>query len=104
MIRPHLQMYSPVVLHAGIVNRIIRELGPISQLTPPVPMVSGTITPPRIKSESLGSEDFAQMWSGQSAHLGQELPAGALTKRLAEEALAKLGIFTGSDDLQEEGP
>ena len=78
----------------GIVNRIIRELGPISQLTPPIPMVSGAITPLRIKSESLGSEDFAQMWSGQSAHLGQELPAGALTKRLAEETLAKLGTFT----------
>jgi len=42
----------------------------------------------------LGSEDFAQMWSGQSAHLGQELPAGAITKRLAEETLAKLGTFT----------
>jgi len=74
----------------GIVNRIIREIGPISDLAPPFPLASGALAPLRLKSEAAGSEDFAQMWSGQSAHLGRELPAGELTKRLAAETLAKL--------------
>jgi nitronate monooxygenase len=74
----------------GIVNRIVREVGPISDLAPPFPLASGAVAPLRLKSETSGSEDFAQMWSGQSAHLGRELPAGELTRRLAEETLAKL--------------
>jgi nitronate monooxygenase len=74
----------------GIVNRIIREVGPISDLAPPFPLASGAVAPLRAKSEASGSEDFAQMWSGQSAHLGWELPAGELTKSLAAEALATL--------------
>jgi nitronate monooxygenase len=74
----------------GIVNRIIREIGPISDLAPPFPLASGAVAPLRAKSETSGSQDFAQMWSGQSARLGRELPAGELTKSLAAEALAKL--------------
>jgi nitronate monooxygenase len=77
----------------GIVNRIIREVGPISELAPPFPLASGAIAPLRLKSEAAGSEDFAQMWSGQSAPLGRELPAGELTKRLAAETLAKLATL-----------
>jgi nitronate monooxygenase len=78
----------------GIVNRIIREIGPMSDLAPPFPLASGAVAPLRVKSEAAGSEDFAQMWSGQSAHLGRELPAGELTKRLAAETLAKLDTLT----------
>jgi nitronate monooxygenase len=74
----------------GIVNRIIREVGPMSDLAPAFPLASGAIAPLRSKSEAAGSEDFAQMWSGQSAHLGRELPAGELTKRLMTETLATL--------------
>jgi len=74
----------------GIVNRLVREIGPISDLAPEFPLASGAITPLRQKSEAAGSADFAQMWSGQAARLGRELPAGELTKRLAAEALAKL--------------
>jgi len=88
----------------GIVNRIIRELGPISELAPPFPMASGAITPLRMKSENLGSEDFAQMWSGQSAHLGQELPARALTKQLAAETLAKLDALTRNQAMRQQHP
>jgi nitronate monooxygenase len=79
----------------GIVNRIIREVGPISELAPAFPLASGAITPLRLKSEAAGSADFAQMWSGQSAHLGREMPAGELTKRLAAQTLAKLAALAG---------
>jgi nitronate monooxygenase len=74
----------------GIVNRIVREVGPMSDLTPAFPLAGGAVAPLRSKSEAAGSEDFAQMWSGQSAALGRELPAGELTKLLAAEALALL--------------
>jgi len=70
----------------GIVNRIVRELGPMSDLAPPFPLAGGAISPIRRKSEAAGSEDFAQMWSGQAAGLGRELPAGELTKWLASES------------------
>ena len=79
----------------GIVNRIIREVGPISELAPAFPLASGAIAPLRAKSEAEGSADFAQMWSGQSAHLGREMPAGELTKRLAAQTLAKLAALAG---------
>ncbi|HSI57216.1 MAG TPA: nitronate monooxygenase family protein [Ideonella sp.] len=74
----------------GIVNRAMRELGPISSLAPAFPLAGGALAPLRTKAEAQGSGDFMSLWSGQAASLGRELPAGELTKRLAEEALARL--------------
>ena len=34
--------------------------------------------------------DFTNLWSGQAAPLGRELPAGELTRLLGAEALARL--------------
>lgn len=75
----------------GIVNRIMREVGPISQLAPAFPLAGGALAPLRQKSEPLGSGDFMPLWSGQAARLSRELPAGELTKRLAQEARERLG-------------
>ena len=72
----------------GIVNRIARELGPMSDLAPQFPQAAIAIAPLRKKSEQSGSEDFAQMWCGQAAALCRELPAGELTIRLAAEIAA----------------
>jgi nitronate monooxygenase len=74
----------------GIVNRLVREAGPMSALAPSFPLAGSAITPLRKKSESMGSEDFAQMWSGQSGRLCRELPAGELTRQLASETLTLL--------------
>jgi nitronate monooxygenase len=74
----------------AIVNRIVRELGPMSELAPPFPLAGGGLGPLRAKSEPSGSADFIPLWSGEAARLGRELPAGELTKWLAKEALAKL--------------
>jgi nitronate monooxygenase len=71
----------------GIVNRIVRELGPMSDLAPEFPLAAGAIAPLRKKSEAAGSDDFAQMWSGQ-APARRELPASELTKLLASEISA----------------
>ena len=72
----------------GIVNRLIREVGPMSPLAPPFPLASSAIAPLRKQSEAAGSEDFAQMWSGQAGRLCRELPAGELTRQLAAETLS----------------
>jgi nitronate monooxygenase len=71
----------------AVVNRIVREVGPMSDLAPEFPLASGAVMPLRAKSET---DDFVPMWSGQAARLSPELPAGELTRRLAEETLAKL--------------
>jgi nitronate monooxygenase len=73
----------------GIVNRLIREQGPLSDV-PAFPYASNAIAPLRAAAEKAGSGDFSPLWSGQAAALGRAMPAGELTKRLAQEALERL--------------
>lgn len=70
----------------GIVNRVMREIGPISSLAPAFPRAGGALLPLKAKDDA----DFANLWSGQALRLGVELPAYELTLRLAEQALAQL--------------
>ncbi|AZE49274.1 Enoyl-ACP reductase (FMN) [Pseudomonas chlororaphis] len=70
----------------GIVNRVMREIGPISPLAPAFPLAGGALMPLRAKDEA----DFANLWAGQALRLGLELPAFELTRTLAGQALAKL--------------
>lgn len=74
----------------GIVNRIMREAGPLSDLAPEFPLAGGALAPLRAKAEQQGSGDFTSLWSGQAARLGRELPASELTRTLGEEAQALL--------------
>jgi nitronate monooxygenase len=74
----------------AIVNRIIRELGPMSDEAPEFPLAAAALAPLRSKSETAGSSDFSPLWSGQAAHLARELPAADLTQRLATKTLEKL--------------
>ena len=74
----------------GIVNRVMREVGPISELAPAFPLAGGALAPLRARSEPTGSGDFMNLWSGQAASLARAMPAGELTRRLAEEALTRM--------------
>jgi nitronate monooxygenase len=74
----------------GILNRAMRELGPISPLAPAFPTAGGSLLPLRGHTEPLGSGDFMSLWAGQAAALGREMPAGELTRRLAAETLRAL--------------
>ena len=67
----------------GIVNRIMRELGPISAAAPAFPLATSAIAPLRAKAESQGSGDFSPLWSGQNASGCRQVPAGDLTHELA---------------------
>lgn len=76
----------------GVVNRLIREVGPMSPLAPRFPLASDAVAP--LRNTPSGPTDFAPMWSGQAARLGRDLPAAELTRTLATEAqdlLARLG-------------
>lgn len=74
----------------GIVNRLMREVGPMSGEAPAFPLAGGAVAPLRAASEAKGEGDFSPLWAGQAAGLGREMPAGELTKKLAAEALARL--------------
>jgi nitronate monooxygenase len=69
----------------GIVNRLMREIGPISSLPPEFPLGAGALAPLRAKAEAQGSSDFSPLWSGQAAALGRAVPAAELTRMLAAE-------------------
>jgi len=73
----------------GIVNRVMRELGPMSPLAPSFPLAAGDLVP-LVRSEPGGARDFMNLWSGQAARLARAMPAGELTRRLADETLARL--------------
>jgi nitronate monooxygenase len=74
----------------SLVNRAIRELGPLSREAPAFPDAGGALAPLKARAVANGSGDWGSLWSGQAARLGRELPAGEITRRLAAEALAKL--------------
>jgi nitronate monooxygenase len=71
----------------GVINRLIREVGPITADAPQFPLAAGAIMPLRVKAEAQGSGDFSSLWAGQAAGLGRALPAGELTRTLATDAL-----------------
>jgi len=67
----------------GIVNRLMRELGPMSAAPPEFPLATAAIAPLRVAAESRGSGDFSPLWSGQNASGCREVPAALLTRELA---------------------
>ena len=67
----------------GIVNRMMKELGPISSAAPDFPLATAAIAPLRAKAESCGSGDFSPLWSGQNASGCKEIAAAQLTRELA---------------------
>ena len=79
----------------GIVNRAMREIGPVNAIAPEFPLAAGALAPLRAKAEAMGSGDFSPMWAGQAAGLGRAMPARALTGTLAAEAQALLRRMAG---------
>lgn len=67
----------------GIMNRVMRELGPISALAPAFPLATNAIAPLRAAAEAQGSGDFSPLWCGQNAAGCTEVSAAALVRRLA---------------------
>jgi nitronate monooxygenase len=77
----------------GLFNRVMREIGPIADIAPAFPLAAGALAPLRAKAEAQGSGDFSPLWAGQAAALGRAIPAGELTRKLADEAQRHLRDF-----------
>ena len=67
----------------GIVNRLMKELGPISAAAPSFPLAASAIAPLRAEAERRGSGDFSPLWSGQNSTGCRPIPAAQLTRELA---------------------
>jgi nitronate monooxygenase len=67
----------------GIVNRLMRELGPMSAAAPAFPLAAGALAPLRSAAERRGSGDFSPLWAGEGAVQPREAPASVLTGELA---------------------
>lgn len=77
----------------GLVNRVMREVGPMSDLAPAFPTAGGALAPLKAKAEAAGSGDFSSQWSGQAASLGREMGAAELTRKLAQDAAQRLRLL-----------
>ena len=78
----------------GIVNRIMRELGPMSDLAPVFPTAGAALTPLKTAAEQDGRTDFTSLWAGQSAALAAVTTAAELTRALAADALECLAALS----------
>lgn len=67
----------------GIVNRLMRELGPMSGAAPEFPLAAAALTPLRARAERDGAGDFSPLWSGQNNSGCRAIPAGRVTDSLA---------------------
>jgi len=67
----------------GIMNRLMRELGPMSDVPPAFPLATAALAPLRAKAEGAGSSDFTQLWAGQNVSGCKAVSAAALTRELA---------------------
>jgi nitronate monooxygenase len=74
----------------GIINRFIREVGPLSADAPAFPLAAGAAFPLRAAAEAKGSTDFMPLWSGQAPSLAREMPSGELIAALVGETEAAL--------------
>ena len=70
----------------GIVNRLMRELGPLSTSAPEFPLATSALAPLRAQAEEARLTDFTSLWAGQNTRGCKAIPAGELTRELASGA------------------
>ncbi|HEY2677877.1 MAG TPA: nitronate monooxygenase [Steroidobacteraceae bacterium] len=66
----------------GILNRLMKEIGPINAAAPAFPLAAAALTGLRKKAEALGADDFSPLWCGQNVSGCREVPAAELTRSL----------------------
>ena len=80
----------------GLMNRLMRELGPISDAAPPFPLATAAIGPLRAAAEAKGSGDCSPLWCGQNPLGCRAVPAAAVVRALFSSAEPAAGPSTGS--------
>ena len=82
----------------SLVNRLVREIGPMSDQAPPFPTAGRALAPLKQSAEAQGASDFSSLWSGQAASLHREVGAAELTRQLAADAEQRLRALGGPKD------
>lgn len=67
----------------GIVNRVMRELGPMRSDIPRFPLASGALQPLRAAAEAIGRGDFSPLWAGENTSGCRAVAAAEVTRDLA---------------------
>lgn len=67
----------------GIINRLIKEIGPMNALAPAFPFASTAVGPLRSQAEKLASGDFSPLWAGSNNHHCRNIPAAQVLAELA---------------------
>jgi nitronate monooxygenase len=75
----------------GIVNRLMNDLGAMSDLPPPFPTAADALGPLRRAAEDAGRDDFSPLWAGESFPLSTPMSAAALTRLLGSPAKSVAG-------------
>ena len=68
----------------GILNRLMRTLGPLHPAAPAFPTATAAIAPLRAHFEAQGLGDCSPLWAGQNASGCRTVPAAELTAALAQ--------------------
>ncbi len=69
----------------GVMNRVMRELGPLSDLAPAFPTAGGALAPLKAKAEAKGDDSFSILWAGQSVALTRREGTREILRRLVKE-------------------
>ena len=75
----------------GIINRYVREVGPMSDDAPAFPLAAGLAAPLRAATEAKGSAEFMPLWSGQAPTFARDMPSAALMAKFVSDTEAVLG-------------
>jgi nitronate monooxygenase len=66
----------------GIVNRLMRDLGPLSNVPPAFPLAADALVPLRRAAEAESRDDFSPLWAGQAFPLAKAMSSATLTRML----------------------
>jgi nitronate monooxygenase len=80
----------------GLLNRLMREVGPISRDAEAFPLAGNALAPLKAAAEAKGESDFSSLWAGQAAALAREEAAEAVVARLLAETRAVLARLPGA--------
>ncbi len=67
----------------GIVNRAMRELGPLNAQPPAFPLPAPPMAALRTQAERAGKDDFTPLWAGQNVSGCKDVDAAEITRGLA---------------------
>jgi len=68
----------------GIVNKFMKDFGPLNPEAPDFPLATAALAPLRAAAEAHGLSDYSPLWSGQNSSDCEALPAAEITHKLLQ--------------------